>query len=139
MKDFEVDNIFIASLIFGTIQKNHLVIAKNKEEVLVLLEEYYYKPEIQYIVAYTELAEIYKLLANEREFIYVLEFIREPSVNKLEAHLELTNNLESVSLKYQNKDCVFISQEKFIDIFLYYEEEITNPKNRVLISKRFEI
>ena len=37
MKDFETENIYLVSVVFGFNQKTHLVIANNKEEVKDLL------------------------------------------------------------------------------------------------------
>ena len=66
MKDFETDNIFLVSVVFGLIQKTHLAISNDKIEIKELVEEIYYKPQIQYIISYNELKEIYNLIYYEK-------------------------------------------------------------------------
>lgn len=139
MKDFETENIFLVSVIFGFNQKTHLVIGNDKNEVKELVEEIYYKPEIQYIINYDELAEIYQKMKNSTEFCLVVEMIREPDINRLLHHYECNQKLIDVRNKYLNRDCVFITQEMMIEIFKLFKEEMVNSKNKPLISKSFKL
>lgn len=139
MKDFETENIFLTSVVFGFNQKTHLVIANNKDEVKNLLEEIYYKPEFQYIVNYNELAEIYQKMINSSEFCLVVEMKREENINKLIHHYECDQKLIDIRNKYLSKDCIFITKEMTIEIFRLFKEEMTNSKNKPLISNSFKI
>ena len=139
MKDFDRENIYLVSVVFGFNQKTHLVIANDKNEVKELVEEIYYQPQIQYIINYNELADIYKIMMDSTEFCLVVEMIREPNVNQLLHHYECNQKLIDVRNKYLNKDCVFITQEMMVEIFKLFKEEMTNSKNKPLISKSFQI
>lgn len=139
MKDFETENIFLTSVVFGFNQKTHLVIANNKDDVKNLLEEIYYKPEFQYIVNYNELAEIYQKMINSSEFCLVVEMKREENINKLIHHYECDQKLIDIRNKYLSKDCIFITKEMTIEIFRLFKEEMTNSKNKPLISNSFKI
>lgn len=139
MKDFETENIYLVSVVFGFNQKTHLVIANNKEEVKDLIEEIYYKPEFQYIINYDELAEIYQKMISSQEFCLVVEMIREPNVNRLVHHYECNQKLLDIRNKYLTKDCVFITKEMTIEIFKLFREEMVNSKNKPLLSKSFKI
>lgn len=139
MKDFETENIFLVSVIFGFNQKTHLVIANDKEEVKNLIEDIYYKPQFQYIINYNELAEIYEKMNTSEEFCLVVEMIREPNINKLIHHYECNQKLLDIRNKYIAKDCVFITKEIMIEIFKLFREEMVNSKNKPLISKSFKL
>lgn len=139
MRDFETENIFLISVIFGFNQKTHLVIANDKEDVISLIEEIYYKPEIQYVINYNELADIYQKMVNSNEFCLVVEMIREESINRLIHHYECDQKLLQIRNKYLSKDCVFITQEMMVEIFKLFKEEMTNSKNKPLISKSFKL
>lgn len=139
MKDFDTENIFLVSVVFGFNQKTHLVIANNKEDVQSSIEEIYYEPKIQYIVNYNELADIYKIMNESEDFCLVIEMIREPDVNKLIHHYECNQKLINIKSKYLGKDCIFINQEMMIQIFHLFKEEMVNSKNKPLISKTFNI
>lgn len=139
MKDFDTENIFLVSVVFGFNQKTHLVIANNKDEVKNLIDEIYYKPEIQYIINYNELSEIYEIMKNAEQFCLVVEMVREPNVNQLIHHYECNQKLIEVRNKYLNKDCVFITEDMMVEIFKLFKEEMINSKNKPLISKSFKI
>lgn len=139
MKEFETENIFIASVLFGFNCKNHLVIAENKEEVQLLIEEIYYKPEIQFIIGYDELVEIYNEMKNTTSFCLVIEMIRHENHNQLIHYYEKNQNLIDVRDKYLGKDCVFIPEDMMIEIFKFFQNEMTNSKNKPLISKSYTI
>lgn len=139
MKDFETENIFLASVVFGFNQRTHLVIANNKDEVKDLLEEIYYKPEIQYIINYNELTVIYQKMLSSDEFCLVIEMKREENINQLIHHYECNQKLINIRNKYISKDCIFITKEMTIEIFKLFKEEMTNSKNKPLISNSFKI
>lgn len=139
MKEFETENIFIASVLFGFNCKNHLVIAENKKEVQLLIEEIYYKPEIQFIIGYDELVEIYNEMKNTTSFCLVIEMIRHENHNQLIHYYEKNQNLIDVRDKYLGKDCVFIPEDMMIEIFKFFQNEMTNSKNKPLISKSYTI
>jgi hypothetical protein len=139
MKDFDIKNIFLVSVVFGFNQKTHLVIANNKEEIKDLVEEIYYQPKIEYIISYNELTEIYQIMKNSKEFCLVIEMVREPNVNKLIHHYEIDQKLIDVKNKYLNKDCVFLNKEIMVEILKLFKEEMINSKNEPLISKLFKL
>lgn len=139
MKDFETENIFIASVLFGFNCKNHLVIAENKNEVKLLVEEIYYQPEIQYIISYNELMEVYKEMKDSKNFCLIIELIKDEDENKLIHYYEKEQNLVDVRNKYLGRDCVFIPEDMMIEIFKFFQTEMTNSKNKPLISKSYKI
>lgn len=139
MIDFDTENIFLISVVFGFYQKTHLVIACDKNEAKEVVEEIYYKPEIQYIINYNELTEIYNQMNNCEEFCLVIEMIREPDVNKIIHHYECEQTLLQIRNKYLKRDCVFITKSMMIEIFKLFRNEMINSSNKPLISKSFKV
>lgn len=142
--EIDFDNIFIASIRFAMQEKTRLVFAQNKEDAIATIKDYYDEPEIGFIVSYEEINQLYHLatkkdVEDNKQFILVIEMIREESKNVFYEHYEWVKSLDEIKNKYFNRDCLFCDKEFIIGLSLESEKLLKEPQERPLISENISL
>lgn len=75
--NIEFKNVFLASLQFGNTISPELILAKDQEEAIKAINDYYAEPEIVAISSLEEMVSIVKMFSEKKDLILINELIME--------------------------------------------------------------
>lgn len=139
--ELDFKNIFIASLVFGTKELTRIVFAKDKEDVVITLNDYYDNPQTGFIISYQQINELIDLSKSRTDkiFILVIEMVKEPNRNVFFEHIEWVDSISEVHSKYENRDCLFCDKDFILGLLVESDQMLKEPQLQPLISENISI
>lgn len=109
MIERQIECTFCASLKFGVEQINKIIVAKDKQDALKTIQEYYDEPIIISIVSFKEIIDLLDETKERQDLFIVLEAVLGDEGVDFITHREYGKSIEDLQEKYRNKDTVILS------------------------------
>lgn len=136
----EMSNIYYIALEFGLLQSNHIVLAKDKEDAIYALSDYFDEVNVLYILSAQEVIDLWERVNENNDLFYlVLEVIHKDDIIFVTHHEQWNKTEEELLAQYAGKGVFLIDKKQLLNILETILSQLSNEKNLPIISENFEI
>jgi len=111
MQKQNLEQVFYASLKFGINEVNKVIIAKNKNDAITTIFDYYSEPIILGLISIAEIIELLNELEKNENMIISLDVIPGDNGLKVVVQKEISKSIEEIKEYYKDKDTLIIKKE----------------------------
>lgn len=134
-----LENTFIASLKFGFRDILKVVIAKNKQDALKTIADYYDEPNITALLSMQEIYELAEENGIEQKLSLVIEAIHNDDGLDMIIHKEFNKKIEDLESKYANKETIIYSSSALTLIIEAILSYLQSTNEDPLISESIQL
>ncbi len=137
MTNLNKNNIFLLNLGFGYNSINKIVIAKNIQEAINTIKDYYEDPEIKAAISLEKLDELIQKLNNDKINI-VFEYMFEDNQIKINEYERLDATFEILEKEYENRTCLIVNRQILLLSVGFIFEEFKNHSEMIIVADSLE-
>lgn len=136
--NIEFKNVFLASLQFGKTISPELILAKDQEEAIKAINDYYAEPEIVAISSLEEMISIVKMFSEKKDLILINELIMEDDGSLTMQASEAFGDILEEKNKMDDRQAILFNEDSALFTVLNNLYYIKNANLFPIIGESYE-
>lgn len=134
MKFKNLEYIYYASLKFGITKTDKLVVAKDVNDAIKTINDYYDEPIIVSIFSFSELLDILDKIEKEENVFIVFEIILGKNGLDAKTHMYFNTTMENLTNQYKDTETIIFSKEALMALCASIFNSLEDYNSKPLIS-----